>query len=300
MLWFGRALPKSPAGAVVLVLAGMCAAAAQMPPALKAAASMKPADSAHVALVQEAQQAAYAISRAINGCPAPETDIQGWPAASLRDCIFLGDKPPKGKQLKGRVILLKVDANAIARWIETACATLLPNVKGCFEAVLVCGKYNSGMMFPVSGNLLENPNGPRENYFTRHGMVVGFKGQPNGTRAPVKDDRQNELIFASADQIDHIKTGLTRFWRTLPRQFAERYPKSGAPKLLDEPNDRTKWLEVAKTEFSKATTHETNRLLEAWIAAHPKTITSIAALGIKLRAMKKELAQTDCPEEDSP
>ena len=268
-------------------------------------ADAAPPSAEHVAMVVKAQKGAYAVSRAINKCPPPDKDVQGWPAGSLQDCIFKGDKPKNGDALIGRVVLLKLAPESVARWIETACSAQLPGVKGCFEAVLVCGKYNSGMMFPVSGNMMENMKGPWTNWFFRNGMVVRFKDQPNDSPDQISLVRQEELIFAPPEAIERIPTGLTRLWRTLPAQFAAKYPKSGAPSSLDTPAARQKWLETAKAEFSAASTNGTNRLLEAWIAAHPKTITSISALGLKLRdasnkSKKKELAPADCPADKAP
>jgi len=48
-----------------------------------------------------------------------------------------------------------------------------------------------GMMFPISGNLMENKDSePWKNYFFRNGMTVAIAEQGIGTRAQVPIERQ--------------------------------------------------------------------------------------------------------------
>jgi hypothetical protein len=108
----------------------------------------------HVAAVQKAQKSAYAISDATNGCPTITADLLGWPAAIVRKCIYVVG-PARNKRT-GMAYLLDISPDTIARWIETRCSFLLPTSPACFKTVLKCGRANSGMMFAVSGNILEN------------------------------------------------------------------------------------------------------------------------------------------------
>src|SRR4029434_2063627 len=115
---------------------------------------------------------------------------------------------------------VEVKPEIIATWIETACAQLMPTAGQCFERVLRCARDNSGMMFPISGNMMENmDNGPWKNWFFRNGMTVRMQNQGNGTTAQIPVDRQKELALMSDANILRIPTGVTRFWRTKPAQF---------------------------------------------------------------------------------
>lgn len=235
------------------------------------AAVMTPHE-AHVAAVKKAQAAAYAITDATNGCPRPGTDIFGWPAALLRECIYT--EGPQAHRLTGYVILVDVKPETIATWIETACARELPNAGKCFQTILACGRANSGMMFAVTGNVMENMNNsPWENYFFRNGMTVGV-GAPNGSDKQIPLERQKQLAMLPDEQIGSIRSGMTRFWRTTPLQFAARYPGEGVPQSLKTPQDRLRWLELARSEFLAALAKPDNRLLEAWVAAHPKPLSA--------------------------
>jgi hypothetical protein len=228
---------------------------------------------AHVAAVKTAQGAAYAITDATNGCPVVGTDMFGWPGGSIRKCIY--KEGPASKPLTGLAYLLEVKPETIAAWIETSCAQLLPGTPGCFNTVLTCGRNNSGMMFAISGNILENMNPTTwKNYFFRNGMTVAIGGEKNGTTKQVPLTRQEDLATMPDTKIDSIPSGLTRYWRTLPKQFATRFPKEGAPTSLNSAQARQKWLDIARAEFLAALKSPTNRLLEAWMAAHPVTLAA--------------------------
>ena len=232
-------------------------------------ASAQAPSATHVAAVVTAQKSAYAITDATDGCPVPTTDILGWPAALVRECVY------KGGTKTRYVLLVDVKPEIIATWIETACAQLLPTAGQCFELVLNCAHENSGMMFPISGNMMENmDNGPWKNWFFRNGMTVRMQNQRNGTTAQIPVDRQKELALMSDANILRIPSGVTRFWRTKPAQFAARFPNEGVPQSLNTPQDRQKWLDIARAEFLAALNKPNNRLLEAWIAAHKQTLSS--------------------------
>jgi len=227
------------------------------------------ANADHVAAVGKAQKAAYAV-RSTNGCLALDTDVIGWPARFVRECVY-----PAGTDRTGYVLLVDVKPEAIATWIETSCTQLLPNVGTCFSTVLECAKINSGMMFPIGGNMMEDmDNSPWKNYFFRNGMTVSIRGQPNGQTDQIPLDRQKELARISDTAITRIPSGSTRFWRTLPRQFAERFPGEGAPASLATSTDMQRWLDLVRAEFQKALESPNNRLLEAWVAAHPQTLAA--------------------------
>ena len=249
---------------ILLLLAlGLCLIGARQ------LASAQTPSAPHVEAVVKAQRAAYAITEATNNCPRPATDILGWPSALVRECVY------KGGTKTWYVLLVEVKPETIATWIETACAQILPNASKCFQKVLECGLGNSGMMFPISGNMMENmDNGPWKNWFFRNGMTVRMENQKNGTTAQVPLDRQKELALMSDANIIRIPSGVTRFWRTKPEQFAARFPTEAAPQSLNTPQDRQKWLDIARSEFLAALTRPNNRLLEAWIAAHKNTLAA--------------------------
>ena len=227
----------------------------------------------HIAAVVQAQKSAYAIRDAPNGCQTPAADILGWPKSLLRECAYVVG--PQGQQRTAYVILVNVSAETIATWIETACAEVLPNVGTCFQRVLNCGQVNSGMMFPISGNLMEDMGGgPWRNWFFRNGMTVRMPNQPNGTESQISMDRQRELALMADANIASIPSGLTRFWRTKPAQFAARFPGEGVPVNVTNSEKRQKWLNIARTEFLSALTKPNNRLLEAWVAAHKVTLAA--------------------------
>jgi hypothetical protein len=227
----------------------------------------------HVAAVVQAQKSAYAITDATNNCPPATTDILGWPASLLRECIF--SEGPSGDRLTGYVILIDVKPETIATWIETACAQVLPGVSKCFRRVLNCGQGNSGMMFPVSGNMMENMDDePWKNWFFRNGMTVSMPGQQNNRHEQVPLARQKELALLPNTEIAGIPSGITRFWRTRPAQFAKRFPNEDIPHTVTTPQDRQKWLNITQSEFLSALTKPNNRLLEAWVAARRVRLTN--------------------------
>jgi hypothetical protein len=125
----------------------------------------------------------------------------------------------------------------------------------------------------VSGNVMENM-APKtwKNYFFRNGMTVKIDGETNGSTAQIPIDRQEALAMSPYKAIISIPSGVTRFWRTLPRQFAARFPDVGAPSSLASPTARQKWLDVVKSEFLDALDRPENRLLDAWVSAHSRTI----------------------------
>jgi len=235
----------------------------------------------HIAAVVQAQKSAYAIRDATNGCPPPAADILGWPASLLRECIYV--EGPQNHRRTAYVVLINVKPETIATWIETACAEVLPNVGPCFQRVLNCGQANSGMMFPVSGNLMENMEGPWTNWFFRNGMTVRMPNQQNNTGSQIAMERQRELALMADTDIVKIPSGITRFWRTKPAQFAARFPSEGVPVNVATDQNRQKWLNIARTEFLAALTKPNNRLLEAWVAAHKETLKT-----------------TKCPDDNDP
>ncbi len=219
--------------------------------------------STHIQAVERAQRAAYAVSDASNGCPAANQDVLGWPAALVRKCIY------KGGALDGVVYLLDVKPQTIALWIETGCRTQMGDIASCFATVLKCGQTNSGMMFPITGNMLENmDHTPFKNYFFRNGMTVLMKGQRNGTTDNIDLARQDALALMPTSAIRGIPSGRTRLWRTLPSEFAAFDPASGAPASLATAQERQAWLDLAAREFRAALEKPENRLLNAWIKAH--------------------------------
>lgn len=232
-----------------------------------------PATPEHIAAVQNAQKAAYAISHASNGCPAVGADMLGWPGNLVHRCVYT--EGAADDRRTGVVYLLEVEPDVITQWIEASCKKQLPDVSGCFDTVLKCGKENSGLMFPISGNMMENMNySPWKNYFFRNGMTVEIDNVPNATTEQIPIDRQDALSRMPDSAVTRIPSGLLRFWRTLPSQFAQRYPNVGVMPVLDSQAAQQKWLDVARTEFLNALKSPTNRLLEAWVAAHPKTLGS--------------------------
>lgn len=223
----------------------------------------RPASAEHVRAVTEAQQSAYALRSAANHCPVLGADLLGWPGGLIRRCDYvqLG--------LEGVIYLLDIQADATARWIESGCDQEMPGQKSCFATVLECGRRISAMMFPVSGNMLEQQGTrPFQNFFYRNGMLVEMTGQPNGTQAQIPTDRQDKLAQAPDKAIAAIPTGMTRFWRTTPAEYAKRFPTMDVQPSLKTPAGRQKWLDTVKLEMTIALSAQNNRLLDAWIAAH--------------------------------
>jgi hypothetical protein len=258
------------------VAAGLIAIALLLGPAAQAQTQ------AHIDDVKKAQKSAYAIGDSTYDCPAGDADLHGWPAHLLRYCEY------KQGGLTGVVYLLTIAPERTALWIETSCAKRMPGESGCFRVVLQCGRLNSGMMFPVSGNVIED----NQNIFFRNGMTVYMPGFKNWSTDKIDRDVQLAAAKKANSAITKIPSGLTRFWRTLPRHLATLYPDSGAPEAVTEKEGRQAWLEVARKEILSALDKPENRLLDAYMAAHPNTLR--AALG------KPVIKYADCPGEASP
>ena len=250
--------------------------------ALLLAPSAQAQTQAHIDDVKKAQKSAYAIGDATNNCPTSDADLLGWPAQLLRYCEY------KQGGLRGVVYLLSIAPERTALWIETSCAKRMPGESRCFRVVLQCGRLNSGMMFAVSGNIVED----NKNYFFRNGMTVKMPGFDNGSAGKIDRDVQIAAAKKENSAITRIPSGLTRFWRTLPRHLATLYSDSGAPQAVTENADRQVWLDVARKEILSALNQPENRLLDAYMAAHPETLR--AALG------KQVIKYADCPGEASP
>ena len=234
----------------------------------------------HVDDVKLAQKSAYAISDATNDCPVGRADMFGWPAKRLRYCEY-----NQGK-MKGVVYLLAVEPEKIAQWIEASCAERMPDQPDCFRVVLTCGKLNSGMMFAISGNIIED----KKNFFFRNGMTVVMSGFPHRSTRSIEEDVQRKSAEQPNTLITKIPTGLTRYWRTLPRHFAMLYPDRSAPIKMGRNVEWQKWLEIVRTEMLSAIEKPKNTLLEAYVAAYPKTLRAL--LG------KREIRENNCPNED--
>ena len=218
---------------------------------------------AHIEAVEKALDSAYAVGNATNGCPALGSDVLGWPANLVMDCQYASEG------IEGVAYLLKVKPVRIAGWIESACGDFA-DTKQCFVTVLECGRLNSGLMIAIGGNIVENGG----SYFFRNGMTVRFTGQPTGSADPIELAEQRRLAAAGFDEIERVPSGLTRPWRTLPKQFATAFPNAGAPKTVTGKADREKWLRLAQTELLAAIDSDENRLLTAWVKAHPLTLAA--------------------------
>jgi Glu-tRNA(Gln) amidotransferase subunit E-like FAD-binding protein len=105
-------------------------------------------------------------------------------------------------------------------------------------------------------------------------MTVVMVGQRNGTTMQIPIERQEVLSRTPNTSIRSIPSGVTRFWRTLPSQFSRLFPNEDIPAVLDTPIARARWLTLSQTELLKAVHEPTNRLLEAYVAAHAKTLRS--------------------------
>ncbi|NRP85228.1 hypothetical protein GFPCMMHI_01113 [Ensifer adhaerens] len=230
-------------------------------------------DDGHIQAVKQAQKSAYVVFSAGSQCVPLREDFQGWPGASLLECTY------KQGSLEGIAYLLDVKAGTISSWIEGACDERLPGTGRCFATVLKCARNNSGMMFAVSGNIIEDGR----NYFFRNGMTVSFNEAANGTTSAIPLSLQKALLVAPNTHISGTKTGLTRFWRTLPSQFAAAYPDAQAPRVVGTQAQRLAWLALVQAEILAAERTGKNRLLSSWLLAHRKTV----ALG-------------NCPGDDDP
>ena len=121
----------------------------------------------HVTAVAHAQKSAHAVSDSTNGCPFVQSDMFGWPMALIQYCEYSQIDKGLGHPRKALAYLLAVKPETIARWIETACSRLAVQAPDCFDRVLGLGKDNSGYMFAISGNIVEDMGLPDhfKNYF---------------------------------------------------------------------------------------------------------------------------------------
>jgi hypothetical protein len=249
----------------------------------------------HLEMVEGAQKSAYAIQK--GECAPGDVDIKGWPAPLVLACTY------RHEGLDGFAYLLDIKPDRIARWIEGSCSkhATTATQQDCFRAILEYAQKNSSMMFPISGNMIENMGRGSGNYFFRNGTTVALKcsrhceegfiengvnedGEPV-ERVTVKEQKRRALLPDS--EIHHIPSGLARLWRCLPDQFAARYPSAGVPRDPKH-NGRQEWLDIARNEMLTALHSDENRLLECWMAAHPKTIGELL--------QKREVEVDDVPD----
>jgi hypothetical protein len=224
---------------------------------------------AHVDAVKNAQKSAYAVVESTNGCPAADRDLFGWPRNLVLNCEYAKQDTALGRKRRAVAYLLDVKPEVIARWIEGACAQLRNEPANCFKKVLSAGQGNSGYMFAVSGNIIEDMDQPNvfKNFFFRNGMTVSMQRGLNGSGQDLSVAEQRRLALSPNDAIVSIPSGMTRFWRTSPAQFRARFPGSGAPATVDTPERRAKWLDLAQKQMLEALQRPKNRLLEAWLCA---------------------------------
>lgn len=237
---------------------------------------------AQVDAVETAQKTAYAISSSTNGCPNATSDMGGWPKDRLRYCEYQQDGRD-GKRLSGAVYLLKLNSETIASWINAACNARMKDKTECFRVVLRCGVLNSGMMFPVEGNIIEN----RMSYYFRNGMTVVVKGFDHRSTEPIDLVAQRSLLGSAT--LESIPSGLTRLWRTRPEHMAKLFPNESIPQGVDITQRRDRWLQIAKAEMTAAIDNPSNRLLDIYVATHSAKITS--AFG----KTDAEIGYADCP-----
>ena len=140
--------------------------------------------------------------------------------------------------------------------------------------MLGLGKDNSGYMFAISGNIVEDMGLPDhfKNYFFRNGMTSAFQEGVNGSTTRAPDDQQQRIALLPNDAVIAIPSGMTRFWRTSPEEFHRRFPQSGAPTDVKNPTSRQTWLTVAQKEILDALGSGQNRLLEANLSARAQDL----------------------------
>ena len=228
----------------------------------------------HITAVAHAQKSAYAVSDSTNGCPFVQSDIFGWPKALIQYCEYSQIDKGLGHPRKALAYLLAVKPETIARWIETACSRLAVQAPDCFDRVLGLGKDNSGYMFAISGNIIEDMGLPDhfKNYFFRNGMTSAFQEGVNGSTTELPMDQQQRIALLPNDAVIAIPSGMTRFWRTSPEEFHRRFPQSGAPTDVNNPTSRQTWLTVAQKEILDALGSGQNRLLEANLCAQAQDL----------------------------
>lgn len=271
--------------AAALFAASTPAASSYTTPVTEAVAPVEPripASSRHITAAENAMRAAYAIRNATNGCPAATADMHGWPAARIRHCIYEEDDRGLGHPRVAVVYLLSIEAATLARWIETACALAPTNAEQCFTRVLQAGRMNSGYQFPIAGNMLEDMEGDGrlKNYFFRNGMTTSFRAGVNANGVELTLEDQEALAMAEDGAALSIPTGFTRFWRTLPADFAARFPDDGAPPNSAGAENRAAWLNLARTEMLAALDSDRNRLLEAWFCAHSTELFGVECAAV--------------------
>jgi hypothetical protein len=235
----------------------------------------------HAEDVRRAQRSAYAIESATNGCPVLDADLLGWPGKLVRHCEYAMRDTTLGHPRAAVAYLLDVKPEVIAQWIEGACARLSVQQASCFATVLNSGRQNSGYMFAVSGNIIEDMDGPGQfkNFFFRNGMTVSFGQGLNGSAVELPIDRQRALALSPNDQIVGIPSGMTRFWRTRPAQFRDHFPDLGAPSGVSSAADRTLWLGIVQKEILAALRTGRNRLLEADLCANAPSVFGVGCTG---------------------
>lgn len=222
----------------------------------------------HVAAVKAAQDAAPVRVAATNGCPLVEEEFLGWPAKKVRRCEY------KAGNLSGVLYVLDVEPERMATWIESICAEKLPDLASCFSRTLACANETSGMSFPVSGFAIEQKGGAGfRNFLFRNGVLIGGPHNANPSQIPIEEQeklaRMSEAEIAAAFP---IPSGSTRYWRTLPHQLAARVMGLDIPPQINTPERRLKWLETTRAEMVDALGKPSNRLLGAWVTAHPLTL----------------------------
>ena len=221
--------------------------------------------------------ATYAITEATNGCPRLDTGLFGWPGALVRECVYAMRDTRLGHPRQAVAYLLDVRPETIALWIENACARLAEPQPRCLATVLHSGQANSGYMFAVSGNIVEDMEQPHEfkNFFFRNGMTTSFVRHLNGSEEELPLERQRTIALQPNGEVLAIPSGMTRFWRTTPGQFAARFPDAGAPVGLRRPADRQLWLGLVQKEMLTALQTGRNRLLEAYLCANAQSLFDV-------------------------
>ena len=244
----------------------------------------------------------YIIRGSTNGCPLLENPVLGWPAGIVKKCIYRQDG------LTALAYIVDIKPEILAKWVENACQKFSSHPDACFNITLACAKFNSGAIYPVSGNIIENS----QNIFFRNGITI--KPEMDGkiwsfTSRPIKlEDQERFVMMSDADIVKDrpnpdakspIPTGLARLWRTRPWQFAKTFPGLGAPSDTRDAVSREAWLGVSKREFLEALRSNENRLLTAWMSTHVDMIkewpTDQTIVGRILSS--QALADKYCPSE---
>jgi hypothetical protein len=196
------------------------------------------------------------------GTCAPATEaLQGWPADVLQRCEY------KQGDLTGVAYVLDVKPEAMARWIETSCKSLMVGIDSCFERMTKCLGVKSGASFIVGGNGVNERQGAVQNVFYRNG--VAFSAKPGA----VSIEEQEQLSRTpEAAVTTMLGGGGVSFWHTLPYQFAVKAQELGVPAEMNAPDRRLRWLEVIRTEMLASLDKPENRFLAGWMAAHPITL----------------------------